>query len=169
MTLPIGDKAPNDLFDDPQVLGMLLGGTLFMAVGLLDDLTQLTPRISCWVSCLRAPCSSRPGPPSPSAAGGSGRLDGVVGAALQRRKLVDVHDGLAASLSGLSVLGFVSWADGRRFPARHSPPPLRALRSGSAQLPPARQYLGDTGAPGEQLGDARADGATMVRVGGCPT
>ena len=88
MTLPIGDKAPNDLFDDPQVLGMLLGGTLFMAVGLLDDLTQLTPRDK----LLGQRCVRRAHQgwgrrvPHQLAAGDSGRLDGVVGAGLLQRQ-----------------------------------------------------------------------------------
>ena len=39
-----------------------------MAVELLDDLSQLCRVISCWVSCLRAPCSSRLGSPCTSSA-----------------------------------------------------------------------------------------------------
>ena len=47
LALPFGqtrlDENP-ELFRDPQVLAMLLSGTLFMSLGLLDDLTRLSVR-----------------------------------------------------------------------------------------------------------------------------
>ena len=171
VTLPIGDKAPNDLFDDPQVLGMLLGGTLFMAVGLLDDLTQLTPRDKLLGQLLACAVLIKAGVAvyliSLPQAAQVGLTVLWVLACCNAVNLVDVHDGLAASLSGLSALGFcvLGWMVGDFRLAV-----LAAAIAGAAfgflriNRPPARQYLGDTGAL--FLGSSLAMLALMARYDG---
>ena len=171
VSLPIGSDALNDLFDDPQVLGMLLGSTLFMAVGLLDDLTGLTPRDKLLGQVLACAVLIKSGVAIqlislPQAAQISMTVFWVL-ACCNAINLVDVHDGLAASLSGISALGFcvLGWMIGDMRLAV-----LAAALSGAAfgflriNRPPARQYLGDTGAL--FLGSSLAMLALMARYEG---
>ena len=171
VTLPIGDAAPNDLFDDPQVLGMLLGATLFMAVGLLDDLTRLTPRDKLLGQILACAVLIKAGVAVqlitlPQAVQIAVTVLWVL-ACCNALNLVDVHDGLAATLSGLSALGFcaLGWMVGDLRLAV-----LAAAIAGASlgflgiNKPPARQYLGDTGAL--FLGSSLAMLALMARYEG---
>jgi UDP-GlcNAc:undecaprenyl-phosphate GlcNAc-1-phosphate transferase len=153
VTLPIGDDAAADLFTDPQVLGMLLGGTLFMAVGLLDDLTGLTARDKLLGQVLACAVLIKAGVAVhlvslPQSVQIAITLAWVL-TCCNAINLVDVHDGLAVTLAGLSALGFallgVISGDLRLAV-------LAAAISGASfgflrlNRPPARQYLGDTGA-----------------------
>jgi UDP-GlcNAc:undecaprenyl-phosphate GlcNAc-1-phosphate transferase len=152
VTLPIGGEAPNDLFDDPQVLGMLLGGTLFMAVGLLDDLTGLTPRDKLLGQLLACAVLIKAGVAvhlvSLPVAAQIGLTVLWVLACCNAINLIDVHDGLAVSVGGASALGFVAlgvMVGDLRLAV------LAAALAGASfgflaiNRPPARQYLGDTG------------------------
>ena len=171
VTLPIGDSAPNDLFDDPQVLGMLLGATLFMAVGLLDDLTRLTPRDKLLGQVLACAVLIKAGVAVqlvtlPQAVQISITVVWVL-ACCNAINLVDVHDGLAATLSGLSALGFCALG----FMVGDLRLAVLAAAIAGASLgflvinkPPARQYLGDTGAL--FLGSSLAMLALMARYEG---
>ncbi len=171
VTLPIGDEAPNDLFDDPQVLGMLLGGTLFMAVGLLDDLTRLTARDKFLGQLLACAVLIKSGVAvqlvSLPLAAQIGITAFWVLACCNAINLIDVHDGLAATVSGMSALGFcaLGWMVGDLRLAV-----LAAAISGACfgflgiNKPPARQYLGDTGAL--FLGSSLAMLALMARYNG---
>ena len=171
VTLPIGDAAPNDLFDDPQVLGMLLGATLFMAVGLLDDLTRLTPRDKLLGQILACAVLIKAGVAVqlitlPQAAQIMITVLWVL-ACCNAINLVDVHDGLAATLSGLSALGFCAlglMVGDLRLAVLAAAIAGAALGFLAINKPPARQYLGDTGAL--FLGSSLAMLALMARYEG---
>jgi UDP-GlcNAc:undecaprenyl-phosphate GlcNAc-1-phosphate transferase len=171
VALPIGGEVHDDLFDDPQVLGMLLGATLFMAVGLLDDLTPLTARDKIMGQLLACAVLIKAGVAvqliSLPAAAQIGMTVVWVLACCNAINLVDVHDGLAVSLSGLSALGFLVlglMVGDLRLAV------LAAAVAGASfgflrmNRPPARQYLGDTGAL--FLGSTLAMLALMARYEG---
>jgi UDP-GlcNAc:undecaprenyl-phosphate GlcNAc-1-phosphate transferase len=147
---PTGDDA--DLFADPQVLAMLLAATLLMGVGLVDDLSRLTARDKFLGQVLAAAVLVKAGVAIHLVAlpqAGQIVLSVLwLLACANAINLLDVHDGLATSVSGVSALGFValgvSMGDARMAL-------LAAALAGACfgflrvNAPPARQYLGDTG------------------------
>ncbi len=155
LALPFGEAQPAespDLFRDPQVLAMLLAGTLFMSLGLLDDLSRLSVRDKLLGQFLAVAVLLK--------AGVSIQLVEMqepvqwalsalwILACANAVNLLDVHDGLAVTVAGVSSLGFavlgLSTGD------------LRMALIGAAlagacwgflgvNRAPAQQYLGDCG------------------------
>lgn len=155
LALPFGespDPKHADLFQDPQVLAMLLAGTLFMSLGLLDDLSRLSVRDKLLGQFLAVAVLLKAGV-AIHLVELSEPLQWVLSAfwilaCANAINLLDVHDGLAAGVAGVSALGFavlgISSGDLRMAL-------MGAALAGSCfgflgiNRPPARQYLGDCG------------------------
>ena len=155
LALPFGESRPGespDLFRDPQVLAMLLAGTLFMSLGLLDDLSRLSVRdkllgqLLAVAVLLKAGVSIQLVELQEPIQWGLSAL--WILACANAVNLLDVHDGLAVTVSGVSSLGFAVLGLGTG--------DLRMALMGAAlagacwgflrvNRSPAEQYLGDCG------------------------
>ena len=155
LALPFGQTRPDEnpeLFRDPQVLAMLLSGTLFMSLGLLDDLTRLSVRDKLLGQFLAVAVLLKAGV-SIQLVEFQEPLQWLLSAlwilgCANAVNLLDVHDGLAVTVAGVSSLGFAILG--------FSTGDLRMALMGAAlagacwgflgvNRHPAQQYLGDCG------------------------